>query len=80
MMKKYFKSLILAITVLFGAVCISGCGSNSNTVAVVKPKKHLFHYNPKWHKKTKRTKVVRYKNKGYVDKHTRQDRKADKEQ
>ena len=40
----------------------SGCVSKKQTVRVIKPKKHLFTYNPKWHKKAKRTKTVRMRN------------------
>jgi len=38
------------------------CKSTGRTTTVVKPKKHLFSYDVKWHKKTKRTKMVRMNN------------------
>jgi len=53
-----FKYIVLfIITALFTTSCKPSYG----TTKVVKPKKHLFTYNPKWHKKFKRTHYVRLK-------------------
>ncbi len=38
----------------------SGCKPRYATTKVIKPKKHLFDYNPKWHKKAKRTHYVKF--------------------
>ena len=59
-MKKYLLVSIALFIAL--SVCLGGCASKKQTVKVIKPKKHLFTYNPKWHKKVHRTRVVKMKN------------------
>jgi hypothetical protein len=53
-----YKYLILLI--LIGLFSTS-CKPSYTVTKVIKPKKHLFVYNPKWHKKAKRTHYVKLK-------------------
>ena len=40
--------------------CNYGCvAPGSSTVKVIKPKKHIFSYDPRWHKRAKRVRYVR---------------------
>lgn len=54
---------ILTIIVAYSlfALMNSSCSPNYHVTKVVRPKKHVFHYNPKWHKKVKRTHIVKLK-------------------
>ena len=53
-----FKYIILfLITGMF----FTSCKPSYSTTKAIKPKKHLFVYNPKWHKKAKRTHYVKLK-------------------
>ncbi len=49
----------LLIIMLSAIVVLPGCAAKYNTTKVIKPKKHLFAYNPKWHKKFKRVHKVK---------------------
>jgi|GEM_PF-3209146 len=50
-------TILIILFFLLGA-----CKSRRHTVRVIKPRKHIVAYSPKWHKKAPRTRVARMKN------------------
>ncbi len=56
----FIKICTYTVVFLILLFCNYGCvTSGSSTVKVIKPKKHIFSYNPRWHKRAKRVKYVR---------------------
>lgn len=54
--------MIRALLLLFiVSICTASCKADYEVTKAVRPKKHLFAYNPKWHKKFKRTHYVKLK-------------------